>query len=80
MTSQGLLVSNRGFGESTWTKEGDNKWIINTKATMRDGKKVVATSIITRVDADTISWESKERSVDGQTLPDVPAVKMKRRK
>lgn len=72
--------NNGGFGTSTWTKEGDNKWIINTKATMRDGKKVVATNIVTRVDADTISWESKERSVDGNTHPDLPAVRMKRRK
>jgi uncharacterized protein (TIGR02246 family) len=67
-----------GFGESAWTREGDNKWVIANNATLRDGKKVVATIVVTRLDADTLTWQSRDRSVDGNILPDTAVVKMKR--
>ena len=47
--------------------------------TDRDGKKVVATNVIKRLDANTISWQSTERAVDGKTLPPTAVVRMKRR-
>jgi hypothetical protein len=67
-----------GFGEGSWTREGDNKWIITTRSTQRDGTKVVATNIVTRIDADTITWQSKDRAVDGKPIPDTKEIKMKR--
>jgi len=66
-----------GFGEGTWTRDG-NKWIIKATATLRDGKKLKATNIVTRIDADTMSWQSKDRSEDGKQLPDIKEIKMKR--
>jgi uncharacterized protein (TIGR02246 family) len=67
-----------GFGEGTWATEGDNKWVITTKAVLQDGKQVVATNILTRVDADTFTWQSRNRSVDGNVLPDTKEIRMKR--
>src|SRR5262249_2334786 len=66
-----------GFGEGTWTRAGD-KWVIKATATLRDGTKVAATNILTRIDADTMSWESKDRTEDGKPLFDIKPVKMKR--
>jgi uncharacterized protein (TIGR02246 family) len=66
-----------GFGEGHWKKDG-NKWIIKSTAVGRDGKKVAATNIVTRIDADTIGWQSKDRSVDGKEVPDIKEVKLKR--
>ena len=53
---------------------------VKSTATMRDGKKLAATNIITRVDADHFTWQSTKRSADGKALPDTDVVKMKRTK
>ncbi len=66
-----------GFGEGTWTRDG-NKWIVKSTGVLRDGKKLTATNIITLVDADTLSWQAKERTVDGKAVPDSPELKLKR--
>jgi len=54
------------------------KWTSKSSATLPDGTKATATNIITRVDADSITWEVKDRTLDGKPLPDIKAVKMKR--
>jgi uncharacterized protein (TIGR02246 family) len=66
-----------GFGEGTWTQDGD-KWTVKSTGVTRDGKKLAATNILTRIDTDTMSWESKNRTEDGKELPDVKPIKMKR--
>lgn len=71
--------SSGGFGEGVWSKEG-NKWMSKTTATLRDGKKMSATNVLTTVDADHFTFQSTQRSVDGQSLPDTPLMKMKRMK
>lgn len=68
---------NGSFGEATWARDS-NKWIIKSHTVTRDGKRVTAMNIVTRMDAKTISWQSTQRSVDGSSLPDIPAVRMKR--
>jgi uncharacterized protein (TIGR02246 family) len=66
-----------GFGESVWTKDGA-KWIVKTNATVADGSKLTATNIVTPIDANTVTWQSKDRTVDGKPLPDTKEIKMKR--
>ncbi len=66
-----------GFGEATWTRDGD-RWVIKSELVLPDGKKVAATHIVTHVDADAITWQSKDRTVDGKPIPDVKEIKMKR--
>lgn len=68
-----------GFGEGSWTKDG-NKWIIKSNAVLQDGRKMTTTNIVRRIDADTISWQGKERTLDGKPIPDMKEVKMKRLK
>jgi len=71
--------SSGGFAEAVWTQDS-NKWLSKTTATLPDGKKVTATNIVTRVDANTVTWQSTGRMVDGKAVPDSPAVRMKRLK
>ena len=66
-----------GFGEGSWTKDG-KKWTIKTSSTLQDGKKATATFIFAPVDADTITLQSQDRTMDGEKLPDTKEVKMKR--
>jgi hypothetical protein len=58
-----------GFGEGVWTNEGD-RWIIKTNAILPDGKKLTATNIVTRNGPDAVTWQSKDRTLDGKALPD----------
>ena len=67
------------FSEGSWTTDGD-KVVIKTSGVLRDGKKVAATNVVKRLDADTVTWESRDRTLDGKELPDIKAIKMKRRK
>jgi uncharacterized protein (TIGR02246 family) len=66
-----------GFGEGAWTKDGD-KWIIKTSSVLADGSKVIATNLVSPLNADSISLQSKEQTVDGKALPDTNETKMKR--
>jgi uncharacterized protein (TIGR02246 family) len=71
------FVADGAIGEAVWSNEGD-QWIIKTNATLPNGKRLAATNIITRNGPDTITWQSKDRSLDGQALPDLKEIKMKR--
>jgi uncharacterized protein (TIGR02246 family) len=71
------FLFNGGFAEAVWAKDG-NTWKIALTATMRDGKKMTATNVLTKIDADHFSVQFIERKLDGQPLPDEKAVKMKR--
>ncbi len=69
--------TNGGFGEGTWSQDGD-KWVVKSTGVLRDGKKLTGTNILTRLDADTMTWQAKDRTEDGKPLPDVKPIKMKR--
>jgi uncharacterized protein (TIGR02246 family) len=71
------FYSGGGFGEATWTKDGD-KWALKTTARTANGKKVSATNIVTKVDADHATWQMTKLTVDGESIPDPKPVKMKR--
>jgi hypothetical protein len=73
------FYSNGAISEGTWSGDG-NKWTARVTSTMRDGKKLSATNILTRVDADHATWQSTKRTVDGKKLADTDLVKMKRAK
>jgi uncharacterized protein (TIGR02246 family) len=65
------------FGQGTWAKDGA-KWVIKSTSVLRDGKKAMATTIVTRIDADTLSWQSMDRTLDGKPQPATKEVRMKR--
>ena len=71
------FVADGSIGENTWSNEGD-QWFIKTNVILPDGKKLAATNIITRNGPDAITWQSKDRTLDGKALPDVQEIKMKR--
>ena len=67
------------FGEGSWSRDG-KVWTVKTTMTLRDGKKASATHIITPIDADTFTFESKDRTLDGKELPPLKPIRMKRQK
>ncbi|MCE5303527.1 MAG: SgcJ/EcaC family oxidoreductase [Planctomycetaceae bacterium] len=71
--------SDGSFGESVWTPEDDNQWVVRYTATTEDGGDLSATHVMTVVDANTITFQSKNRMVNGVRKPDLPEVTLKRR-
>lgn len=68
-----VFDSDGGFGEGEWRKKG-NRWYIHSKGTTSDGKKMSSVNIITYVDDNTFTWQSVDRSMDGELLPNVDEV------
>jgi uncharacterized protein (TIGR02246 family) len=78
MTIRSWMFDESGaFGDGIWTRDGD-KWMIKSAMVLPTGQKATATFILTPVDADTITLQSRDRSLDGQAIPDTKPVKLKR--
>lgn len=72
-----VFDSDGGFGSSTWKKK-DNKWIINSSATLADGRKASAVKVLTLVDDETITMAATGRTLDGNILPNIAPIKLTR--
>jgi uncharacterized protein (TIGR02246 family) len=68
-----VFDSDGGFGEGTWSQQG-NAWNIQQVGTLTDGRKSSSVNIITYVDENTFTWQSVNRIVDGELLPNVDEV------
>jgi uncharacterized protein (TIGR02246 family) len=68
-----VFDSDGGFGEGTWKKK-DKRWYIQSKGTLPDGRKSSSVNIITYVDDNTSTWQSVNREVSGELLPNVDEV------
>jgi uncharacterized protein (TIGR02246 family) len=69
--------SDGGFAEGTWTNK-ENRWIVETAATLPDGRKSSSVNIMKIVDDNAITWQITGRDVDGEILPNLPEVKISR--
>jgi len=65
------------FGQATWSREG-KKWLQDSAAVLDNGSTMTATHVLTRIDNDTFTFQSGERTLDGETVEDVPAVRVTR--
>jgi uncharacterized protein (TIGR02246 family) len=66
-----------GFGDGAWARDG-KRWVITATGIQADGGELTATNILTPVDHDTFTWQSTERTLDGEELPNIPPVKVTR--
>ncbi len=68
-----VFDSDGGFGEGRWTHKG-KQWFVQATGTLPDGGQSTAVQIITEVDADSFSWQSVNRQVDGVLQPNIDQV------
>ncbi len=59
-----VFDSDGGFGETTWVHDG-NRWLVKYSGTLSDGSTASATHILTKVDDNTATMQSKDRTVNG---------------
>jgi uncharacterized protein (TIGR02246 family) len=65
--------SEGGFAEATWTHQGD-QWFIHNNGVLADGRKATMTNLVKPVDDDSFTWQTVERTVGGELLPNIDAV------
>ena len=66
------------ISNGTWSQQGDF-WVIATNSTLADGKKLTATDVITPTGPDSITFQSKDRKLEGgATLPNTGVITLKR--
>lgn len=80
--STGLLRSwtfedHGSFAEGVWVHEG-KKWMIDSSGVLPSGARLTATNIMTPLDENNFLWQSVERTLDEEPLPDVAPVKVTR--
>jgi uncharacterized protein (TIGR02246 family) len=74
-----MFDSDGGIGTETWTKDGD-RWVIETNGIAKEGGETASTNLLKRINEDSYTWRSVERSVDGVSVPDTPGVTVRRDK
>ncbi len=73
-----VFDSDGGFSQGTWTRK-DQKWMVQQTGTLPDGGKTSALNIFTHVDDDSFTWQSINRQVDGEMLPNIDEVLISRK-
>jgi uncharacterized protein (TIGR02246 family) len=66
-----------GIGEALWQWDG-NRWVIESVGTLADGSQTTAENHLARSGDDGFTWKSIQRTVNGEPLPDLGPVKVKR--
>jgi uncharacterized protein (TIGR02246 family) len=65
--------SDGSFAEATWTCKKD-RWFIRNKGILADGRKASMVNVIKQVDQNSFTWQTVERTVGGELLPNIDEV------
>jgi hypothetical protein len=65
--------SDGGFSEATWTFKKD-RWFIQNKGYLADGRNASMTNVIKQGDQNSFTWQTIERTVGGELLPNIDEV------
>ena len=65
-----VFDSEGGFAEGLMARDGD-RCIVKLSAVRADGQSASATNIITRLGPDRFGWESRDRTLGGETVPGI---------
>jgi uncharacterized protein (TIGR02246 family) len=68
-----VFDSDGGFAEGRWTNKKD-QWYITKTGTLADGRKSSSVNVISRVDDEQFKWQSLNRTVGGNLLPNIDEV------
>jgi uncharacterized protein (TIGR02246 family) len=66
-----------GHGEALWVRDG-NRWVLDSVGVTGDGAEAASVNILTRLNNREITWQSIDRVIGGQALPDSAPIKLVR--
>jgi uncharacterized protein (TIGR02246 family) len=73
-----VFDSEGGHGSGLWSRNG-NEWVIKSTGVLPDGRTATATHVLTRLGPQSARWNSVERTVGDQVVPDRAEYVMVRR-
>lgn len=65
------------LAESVWSRDG-NRWQVEVSGSTPDGSELVAVNALVPIGKDAFTWVSVDRSVAGQSIPNVAPLKVTR--
>ncbi len=66
-----MMDSDGGYGEGTWTKDGD-AWMVRATGVLADGRRTSSVNICTPVGKDSFTWQSTgTKTNSGESVPDL---------
>ncbi len=66
-----------GFSQGLWTRDG-NRWLVRESGVNPDGGRITADETYTKLSEDRISWQSNNRTLDGEPQPSIDRVEIVR--
>jgi uncharacterized protein (TIGR02246 family) len=69
--------SSGGFGHEMWERQ-NGRWRIAASSVLSEGGTSLSTNYLTKVDDNAFTWQSVERSLNDQLLPDTAQVRVER--
>lgn len=69
--------ANGGVGEADWSRDGHD-WVLSAAGSLPNGATLEETNILRRVNADTLTWQSTKRVLNGSEIADLAPVKVTR--
>jgi uncharacterized protein (TIGR02246 family) len=66
-----------GYAEAQWTQEGD-RWLQRETGVNPSGGRITSENTITKLSADRASWESNNRTLDGEPQPSIERIELLR--
>ena len=66
-----------GFSEGRWTREGE-RWLLREKGVTPDGDRTTADNTYNKLANDKFSWESNNRTLNGDPQPGIPRIEISR--
>ena len=66
-----------GYAEGDFTREGD-RWLLRENGVTPDGSRTAADNTISKITADRFTWESNNRTLDGDQQPSIGQIEINR--
>ena len=73
-----VFDSEGGFAEGLWTRD-ENRWVAKMNGVTRDGKTASSTNITAMTGKDRMTWQSRDRIVGDDVLPDIEPIPIVRK-
>jgi uncharacterized protein (TIGR02246 family) len=70
--------SNGTFAEATWEHRG-GRWFVRNRGVLSDGRTATMINVMKQVDEKTFTWQTIERTAEGELLPNIDEILIVRR-
>jgi uncharacterized protein (TIGR02246 family) len=73
-----MFSSEGELAEGTWTRSG-SQWLVKMSGVTGDGKRVSSTNVLTRAAKDRMTWQSRDRVVGEEQMPNIGEISIVRK-